>query len=134
MEAPQTSTYTIEQVYLSKTSFTREAVIDFQNLAFGQETIVNQGDTYHEAGKNKFVVQVTVKVVGKVANVEVITIEVTTAGVFHRNGETALDEETFKNVNAPAIIYPFVREHIATVALKAGIGSLLLPPVNFTNR
>lgn len=134
MEIKQATTYTIEQVFLSKSSFSREPNIDFPKLQFGQETIVDHIDSTNAPGDNSFIVQVTVKITGSVEGKEVISILVTTTGIFKRHGESALDEETFKNVNAPAIIYPFVREHIATVAVKSGIGSLLLPPINFTSK
>jgi len=134
MESKQVTTYSIEQVFLSKSSFYREPAIDFPKLQFGQETIVDHIDSTNNPEDSKFIVQVTVKISGTVEEREVIKIEVTTTGVFQRHGESALDEETFKKVNAPAIIYPFVREHIATVAVKSGIGSLLLPPINFTSK
>lgn len=54
-------------------------------------------------------------------------------GVFKRIGDSELiDNEQFGRINGAAIIFPFVREHIANIALKAGLGSLILPPVNFT--
>ncbi len=134
MESKQTTTYSIDQVFLSKSSFHREPYIDFPKLKFGQETIVDHIDSTSNPGDSKFIVQVTVKISGTVDEKEVVSIEVTTTGVFQRHGESALDEDTFKKVNAPAIIYPFVREHIATIAVKSGIGSLLLPPINFTSK
>jgi preprotein translocase subunit SecB len=132
MEAKQATTYSIEQVFLSKSTFHREPSIDFENLHFKQETFVDHGDGSQSDTDGRFIVQVTVKILGTIQEREVISIEVTSTGVFQRHGESPLDEETFKKVNAPAIIYPFVREHIATVAVKSGIGSLLLPPINFT--
>lgn len=134
METKHTTSYSIEQVYLSGSFFHRDPQIEFENIEFGQEPIVDHVDLPADLEPNKFMVHVTVKIIGTVASKEVIKIEVTNTGVFHRTGESLLQEETFKKVNAPAIIYPFVREHIATVAVKAGIGSLLLPPVNFTNK
>ena len=38
--------------------------------------------------------------------------------------------EEFSKVNAPAIIFPFVRETIADLTLKAGFSPLLLPPTD----
>jgi preprotein translocase subunit SecB len=132
MEVKQATTYSIEQVFLSKSAFHREPSIDFTSLHFKQETIVDHSNGGGIEPDSKFMVQVTVKITGTVEENEVISIEVTSTGVFQRHGESPLDEESFKKVNAPAIIYPFVREHIATVAVKGGIGSLLLPPINFT--
>ena len=41
------------------------------------------------------------------------------------------DLEKFSEINAAAIVFPFVREHLASVSMKAGIPPVLLPPVNF---
>ncbi len=55
------------------------------------------------------------------------------SGYFEMIGDgKELDIETFATINAPAIIFPFIREHLATLTTKAGIGPILLPPVNFT--
>ena len=54
-------------------------------------------------------------------------------GIFECPTETdvQLSIENFSKVNAPAIIFPFVREHLASVSMKAGINPILLPAVNF---
>ena len=52
-------------------------------------------------------------------------------GVFEKYGEPVITDDKFKAVNAPAIIYPFVREHLYNICLRAGIGNVLLPTVNF---
>ncbi|GFM38286.1 protein-export chaperone SecB [Desulfovibrio psychrotolerans] len=44
------------------------------------------------------------------------------------------DQETFdrlQNVNIPAIIYPYIREHLADLCRRAGSPPVFLPPVNF---
>lgn len=55
-------------------------------------------------------------------------------GTFTFDGEP--DEHTLKNVssiNAPAIIFPYIRETIADITRRAGFPPLHLPPVNFVN-
>ena len=39
--------------------------------------------------------------------------------------------EEFGRINGASIIFPFLREHIANLAMKAGLGPIMLPPVNF---
>ncbi len=41
-----------------------------------------------------------------------------------------LPADAFGQINGPAIIYPFVREHIANLTMKGG-RPILLPPINF---
>ena len=38
--------------------------------------------------------------------------------------------EEFSKINAPALMFPFVRETIADLTLKSGYPPLLLPPIN----
>ncbi len=39
--------------------------------------------------------------------------------------------DRFSNINAAAIIYPFVRENAATISSKAGMTPFLVPVMNF---
>jgi preprotein translocase subunit SecB len=55
-------------------------------------------------------------------------------GVFEQYGEVELKKEHFADVNGPAIMFPFIREHLASLSMKAGIGPILLPPINFTKK
>lgn len=41
-----------------------------------------------------------------------------------------MDLETFSNKNAPAIIFPYLRQHIHTLTLCSGMTPILLPPIN----
>lgn len=62
-----------------------------------------------------------------------IEAKVLMMGIFECPTETdnQLSVETFSKINAPAILFPFVREHLASVSMKAGMNPILLPPVNF---
>ena len=56
----------------------------------------------------------------------------TMVGIFEKTGESPLnDMEEFGRINGASIIFPFLREHIANLAMKAGLGPVMLPPVNF---
>lgn|SRR5574344_2374710 len=44
------------------------------------------------------------------------------------------DEQTIVGLakhNCPAIIFPYVREQISSLCLKGGLGSVIIPPVDF---
>jgi preprotein translocase subunit SecB len=40
-------------------------------------------------------------------------------------------KNTFIQVNAPAIAYPFLRAYVSTITVNSGYEQVLLPPVNF---
>ena len=52
-------------------------------------------------------------------------------GIFEKNGDTELSIEEFAQVNAPAIIYPYIREHLSSLTTKAAVGTIFLSPYNF---
>ena len=62
-----------------------------------------------------------------------VTIDVAMIGVFRVIGQTPLatNLENFGRVNGAAIIFPYIREHIGSLSIKAGIPPIVLPIVNF---
>ncbi|MDR6195352.1 protein-export chaperone SecB [Siphonobacter sp. SORGH_AS_0500] len=61
-----------------------------------------------------------------------IKMAVNTAGMFEIVGKVEDSSiENFAQINGPAILYPFIRETIASITSKAGIPTVLLPPLNF---
>lgn len=122
------SGFNVESILLTESSFTRKGKINFseseQEVSF--ETGVGSKD-------NTVNVKLTTTVTNKLKDEEQYKIVVSFVGVFKRTGNSQiLDNEQFGRINGAAIIFPFVREHIANIALKDGLGSVILPPVNFT--
>lgn len=61
-----------------------------------------------------------------------IYTKVTYIGIFSVENEKNLDLKDFSEINAPAILFPYIREEIHTRMLKAGLPkSLIIPPINF---
>lgn len=42
--------------------------------------------------------------------------------------------DRFINVNVAAMIFPFIREHLANTTMKSGMSPLIIPPINFVER
>ncbi len=126
------ASYKIEHVFLIESNFKRNINIDFTSSPIKNNLDIHTEAFDTEPSNNIFVVNLTATFEGIQNDQVVFTILVKVAGVFSRMGDTSLSEETFKKVNAPAILFPFVRENIAGIALKAGLGNILLPPINFT--
>lgn len=110
-------------------TFHREAQIDFDSGALNNELDIKVEPSGTE--DNQFFVALALTLRGKQAENTAFAFFVRFGGTFTRHGEPALSEESFKKINAPAIIFPFVREHVSSIGLKAGLGNILLPPVNF---
>ncbi len=66
-------------------------------------------------------------------DIEQVKIKVRMVGIFECVGKTLLDNfEEFGKINGAAIIFPYIREHIANLSLKSCIAPIILPPINFT--
>lgn len=124
--------YKIKNILLTSLNFTRKEAIDFEN------EIKNKIDLITEIGeidnKELIIVSVILSIKAVQNEEEVFTIHIKMTGIFIKEGTPLLPEDDFKKINAPAIIYPFIREQVANTCLKAGLGNIFLPPVNFVER
>lgn len=107
------SGFNVESILLTESSFTRKGKINFseseQEVSF--ETGVGSRD-------NTVNVKLTTTVTNKLKDEEQYKIVVSFVGVFKRTGNSQIsDNEQFGRINGAAIIFPFVREHIANIAL-----------------
>jgi len=123
--------FNIDKILLVECSFSRAV-----NVSFDKD-VENKVDVDVEVGEvNSATISVkeTVIIEQTKGNTVQFSLKVTMIGVFQKVGETQIDMEKFGHINAAAIIFPFIREQIASLALKAGLGVILLPPVNFEER
>lgn len=47
---------------------------------------------------------------------------------------TDSEKDSFFNINAPAILFPYVRAYISTLTSLSGINPIMLPTINLSNR
>jgi preprotein translocase subunit SecB len=64
-------------------------------------------------------------------NRDTFKFSVTMVGKFIIEGDVDFDADDFLSINAPSIIYPYIRQHVRTVSLEAGIDPIILPVLNF---
>ena len=136
MNTQITAQYNIVNIILLESYFKREPLIDFNveiTNTINLEKDISLNDTPNNPeGVATILVNLIMELQGiQNESLKVYECKVKISGIFEKSGESDLNQEMFANINAPAIIYPFVREQIANLALKAGIGSIFIPPVNF---
>jgi len=62
---------------------------------------------------------------------EYLYIKCTMIGFFSPiKGQENMTLKEYSNINAPAAIFPYIREVIASTTTRAGIPSILIPPTN----
>ena len=80
-----------------------------------------------------FEVTVTVTVTAKLEekNLVLFLIEAKQAGIFQVRNLPPEEQETVLGVVCPNILYPYLREVVSDVAVRAGFAPVLLNPINF---
>lgn len=58
-------------------------------------------------------------------------IEIEMEGSFEKKGQDALSDNEFRNISAPSIIYPYIRQQVRYLSLEADINPIILPVINF---
>lgn len=107
------------------------------NVTFDDEKVIQNINVDVNVNVKENVVFVSEKVdyTQTLNEIEEVSCKIVMAGVFEKIGESNLkDLEQFGHVNGAAIIFPYIREHLSNIASKAGLGLIILPPVNFTTK
>jgi len=124
-----TSLFRLSEIYLLESVFRRNANVDFKDPAFKNNANISvehqvlEGQTIH--------ITVTLDFVAGKKRLKEISAKIKMMGVFKCDAEPIIPIEKFAIANGPAIMFPFLREHLASITLKAGISPILLPSVNF---
>jgi len=123
------SGFKINNLILVESSFSR-----ISSVAFEKE-IANDFNINVEVAvqDKKIIVAEEATLIQKVQDIEQFKFKVRMIGIFECTGETAITNlDEFGRINGAAIIFPYIREHITGISLKAGLGAIILPPANFT--
>ena len=122
------SGFRINNLLLLESNFKRINNVQFDNKDVPQ---LNINTEVGVQGKIISVVE-TVTLTQTRDNNEQFSFMIKMAGVFECIGKSELTNyEEFGKVNGAAIIFPYIREHITNLSVKAGLGPIILPPVNF---
>lgn len=133
ISAPQT-VYNLNGITLLEVKFGRqntfEPITDAKTVH--QKTIINV--THTDLSKPTFTTFLMVEYTVTQINSQepIMSVSVVQSATFNRGGAPSdKDLKMFANINAPAIIFPFSREIIASLTAKSLLGTVLLHPVNF---
>lgn len=123
--------YKVQQVVLIKSDFWRGG-----NDVLGDKLTPKMDIVPHtkQLKPNIYQTVLECKVVISAGDNQVMKVEVAFAGIFEYPESESERIPDFDKVNAPAIIFPYIRQHIATLTVLSGMPPFLLPPVNFVAR
>jgi preprotein translocase subunit SecB len=128
----------LDDILLIKTSFERESILEFE-YKFELNTDVNI--SHGVTAENILIVnfEYTLKLELKTDNNLLPQFQYSSTHVAQFElEEGSKDEEDFENklerfanINAAAMIFPFIRENAATISAKAGMSPIMIPVTNF---
>ncbi len=121
------SGYKIESILLLKCNFERIPNVTFKDSSSNINIEVN----CNVQGNKVFVSEVLNFDITFNGEKEVTAI-IEMMGVFEKIGEDLpISPEDFGKINGAAILYPYIREQLSSIAQKAGLGQVILPTANF---
>ena len=115
-------------IILLESNFKRNAEISYVDEEFKSNIDIHIGNQLKD---DMLFVELSLTYFSGIGKNKEIQAFIKMVGVFKCPKDAALSIETFSRINAPAILFPFIRENLASVSMKAGINPILLPPVNF---
>jgi preprotein translocase subunit SecB len=123
------SGFSISHIILIRSNFTRTIDLSFDEALIDNQVQISSTPQYNDSNLILYSIMNFKQVVNGVPQLEA---EIEFAGVFTRSEDATLSFDAFAATNAPAILFPYLREHLSGLCLKAGVAPVLVPPLNFT--
>ena len=92
---------------------------------------VNMSTESRALGEDLYHTSITVTVTAKVADKTMFLVECTQAGIFRIQNVPQDQLPMVLGIGCPNIVFPYLRETVSDVVIRAGFPPLLLNPVNF---
>lgn len=92
---------------------------------------VNMTSESHAMGEGMYQSSITVTVTAKVGDKVMFLVECTQAGIFRIQNVPQDQLPMVLGIGCPNIVFPYLRETVSDVVIRAGFPPLILNPVNF---
>jgi len=92
---------------------------------------VNMSTESHALGEDLYHSSITVTVTAKTGDKTMFLVECTQAGIFRIEHVPQDQLPMVLGIGCPNIVFPYLRETVSDVVIRAGFPPLLLNPVNF---
>lgn len=126
--------YRLDRISLLRSDFKREGKLEIDSAKYKPFYEIKVLTGKINPDSKKFSVGLELDYWQVAGDIEQVRAKIIFAGSFEKVGEPKPELDFFMQVNAPAQIFPFVREHLATLSVKASLTPILLEPVNFVER
>ena len=92
---------------------------------------VNMSSESHALNEDMYHCSITVTVTAKAGDKTMFLVECTQAGIFRIQNVPQEQMPMVLGIGCPNIVFPYLRETVSDVVIRAGFPPLLLNPVNF---
>lgn len=130
-EQTQQPGFSIEKIYVKDASLEIPHAPQIFTDRTQPQIGIELGNFAQQIEENIFEVAIKVTVTSKIADKTVYLVEVTQAGIFQISGVPAENLELIVGITCPNILFPYARESVSDLVVRAGFQPVLLNPINF---
>ena len=131
MADAQQPVFNIEKLYVKDLSVEVPNAPDIFLEREAPQMDVNMSSESHALNDGRYHCSITVTVTAKLGDKTMFLVECTQAGVFHIQNVPQEQMPMVLGIGCPNIVFPYLRETVSDVVIRAGFPPLLLNPVNF---
>lgn len=130
-EQSQQPGFGIEKIYVKDASLEIPHAPQIFTDRTQPQISIELGNFAQQVDENVFEVAIKVTVTSKIADKTVFLVEVTQAGIFQISNVPAENIELIVGITCPNILFPYARETVSDLVVRAGFQPVLLNPINF---
>jgi preprotein translocase subunit SecB len=130
-EQAQQPGFSIEKIYVKDVSLEIPHAPQIFTERTQPQVSIELGNFAQQIEENVFEVAIKVTVTSKIADKTVFLVEVTQAGIFQISNVPAENIELIVGITCPNILFPYARESVSDLVVRAGFQPVLLNPINF---
>lgn len=130
-EQAQQPGFGIEKIYVKDASLEIPHAPQILTDRTQPQVSIELGNFAQQIEENVFEVAIKVTVTSKIADKTVFLVEVTQAGIFQISNVPAENIELIVGITCPNILFPYARETVSDLVVRAGFQPVLLNPINF---
>jgi preprotein translocase subunit SecB len=130
-EQAQQPGFSIEKIYVKDVSLEIPHAPQVFTDRTQPQVSIELSNLVQQVEESVFEVAIKVTVTSKIADKTVFLVEVTQAGIFQIRNVPAENMEMIVGITCPNILFPYLRESVSDLVVRAGFQPVLLNPINF---
>ena len=130
-EQSQQAGFSIEKIYVKDASLEIPNAPQIFTDRTQPQIGIELGNFVQMLEDNVFEVAIKVTVTSKIEDKTVFLVEVTQAGIFQIRNVPEENIDMIVGITCPNILFPYARETVSDLVVRAGFQPVLLNPINF---